>query len=133
MLVDIEAELLGDLSLAPLDRLVVKFLDPAALGTDDVVVVPALIEFEYRVPPLEMVANDQTGPFELSEDPIHGRQADVLTGAEQCLVDVLRAHVAGLRSLHDLEDLESGQGDFQAGLADLLWLQRTIPRNGIRM
>lgn len=76
-----------------------------------------LVELEHRVPPLEMMALHQAGGLELRQDPVDRRQADILTGLEQGLVDVLRALVPVTAGLEDIQDLHPGQRDFQADLA----------------
>ena len=61
MLGQFKTEALGDDALPPFDILVAELLDPAAFQTQDVIVVLALIEFEHRMPTLEVMALDQSG------------------------------------------------------------------------
>ena len=44
------------------------------------IMVPALIELETRLSTPEMMALDQTGGFELSQDPIDRGQPDLFAG-----------------------------------------------------
>ena len=58
--VQLEAALFGDRTLPLLDLGVVEFLDPAALQADQVIVVTALAQFEYRLACLVGTTCDST-------------------------------------------------------------------------
>jgi len=109
------AMLFGDLVLQPFNGLVEEFDDLAAFQTDHVIVMFLLGNLEQGVTTIEVMANDQASSFELSQYAVHGCQADILAGVQQCLVDVLGAemslHVPGL--LEDLQDLDARKRDFQ--------------------
>jgi len=51
----------GDFFLACFDGRIVELLDMAALQANDVVVMFALVQLEYRLATLEMVTHQQTG------------------------------------------------------------------------
>lgn len=110
----------GDLLLAFLDLLIHELIHPPALHTHDVVVMVALVQLEYGMTAFEMMARHQPGGLELGQHPIHRRQADIVAGFQQCLVHVLRAHVTRVAALQNLEDLDPGQGHFEADVAKFL-------------
>jgi hypothetical protein len=56
---EIEAEARGNLRLAFLDSLIGELLDPSAVLADDVVMVLALVNLEYRRAALEVVAGHE--------------------------------------------------------------------------
>ena len=83
--------LVGDRSLALLDHILDEFDHLAAFDADQMVVMSATVELEYRLPSLEVVSAHQSGAFELGEHPIHGRQPDLLAIGKQGLVNALGA------------------------------------------
>ena len=70
------------------------------------VVVHALVEFEYRGAALEMMARDDTCRFELRQHPIDRGEPDVLVQFEQPTVDILGTHVPHGGAREDFEDLD---------------------------
>ena len=78
-----EPSILGDFDLTFLDFGVIKFLHPAALQADQVVVVSAAGKFKHRLATFEMVALEQSGLFKLGKYPIHGGKTDVLALTDQ--------------------------------------------------
>jgi len=116
---DLEPQPRGDFLLLFLDAVVREFLDPATVRAHDVVVVLPLVELEDGGATLEVMARDEPSGLELGEHSVHGGEPDILVGIEQPSVHVLRAHVARLARSEDLEDLEPGDGDFQAGAAQM--------------
>ena len=60
MLIDLEAALAGDFRLPFFDFAVEKFLYAPALQADEVIVVPALVELEDRLPRLERMAHEKS-------------------------------------------------------------------------
>jgi hypothetical protein len=65
----------------------------------------------------EIVPRYESGRFELRQYPINGREPDFFTGVEQIPVNILGTQMALRGTLEDLENFETGQRDFQAGLA----------------
>ena len=121
--------LLGcDLTLAFLDGLVVKLLHPATLLADDVVMVVAAVKLEDRLAALEVVPLGKTRIDELGENPVDGRESDLLALLQQRLVDVFRGHVEGLGRFEDLEDLHPRQRNLQPGLANFSVLHPHLRR-----
>lgn len=55
----------SDFCLARLNSGIVELLDVAALQANDVIMVLALIEFEYRLSTFEIMAHQQAGMLEL--------------------------------------------------------------------
>lgn len=116
MLGQFEPEPLGDGPLPPLDVLVAEFLDPPAFQAQDMVVMLALIEFEYRLTTLEMMALDQPRRLELGQHPVYGRQPDLLAGIDQRPIDRLGGQMGAFLMLQHVEYLHARQGDLQASL-----------------
>ncbi len=103
--------------LQSLDFIVGKFDDLAGLDAHHVIVMLAVVEFEYRMSALEIVARHEPGRLELGQHTVNGRQADILPRIEQFLVHVLGAHVALFGVLENLEDFQTRQGDLEAGIS----------------
>lgn len=107
-----EAGLPGHLFLTILDGFIMEFEHLAALVADDVVMVLAPTQLEYRVTAFEMMAMHQAGTFKLGQNTIHRRQTDILTRFQQALVDIFRAQMTlGFITLENLEDFHARQGD----------------------
>ena len=104
-----EAARASDVSLAFLDVGVVELLDAAALQAEEVVVVPALVQLEYRLAGLEVLTREQAGLLELGEDAVDRGETDIDALGEKGLVDVLRGEVPHFARLEELEDLAPGQ------------------------
>jgi hypothetical protein len=105
---DLELQLIRYRPLPLLDTGVHEFLDLSTIETHYVVVVLALVELEHGRGALEMMAADEAGGFELSENSVDGSQSNVLVRFEEVLVDVLRTHVARRCGAEYLQDLETG-------------------------
>lgn len=99
----------------------------AAVHTNQVVVVTSAIEFEHRLTALKMVPSDQAGAFELRQDPINRREANILTRLYQRLVDILRTHVTAIAVLKQVQDLHPRTCDLQACVSNLPMLQLPPP------
>lgn len=127
MIRDLEAHLLRDIALALLDRWIEEFLDSATLLTHDVVVVVTAIEFEDRLPSLEVMLLGEAGVHELRQHAIDRRQSDLLPALQQLTIDILGGHVTRVARLEDLEDLHARQGHLKTRLTDVLVLHLLPP------
>src|SRR5690606_25444993 len=85
---------LGNIVLMTLDDFVGEFLDSAAVGADQGVVVVAFVEFEDSRAAVELAAREQERLLELRKDTIHGGKRDLDVIRLKVLVDVLVAHEA---------------------------------------
>ena len=117
VILDLELQLRGDGALPVLDARVHELFDLAAVKTDDMVVVLALVQLEHRGRTLEVMARDEAGRLELRQHPVHGCKANVLVRLEQMLINVFRAHVARRRGAENLQNLEPRQRDLEPRLA----------------
>lgn len=117
----------GDGLLAGLDRGLHELNDLAAAHAHQVVVVPPAVELEDRLATLEVVSGDQASTLELGQDPVNGGKADILSGFDQGLVDILRTEVAPVAVLQQGEDLDAWARNLQARLSNLLMLQVLTP------
>ena len=69
----------SDLGLQAFAVFVDKFDNVACLDADHVIVVVAIVEFEYLVATFKVMASDKTGCLKLGQDPIDSRKSDVVT------------------------------------------------------
>jgi hypothetical protein len=115
----------GDFGLQPFNGLVLEFLNLAALDTNHVIVVIASIQLKNRIPAFEMVTNDQTGSFELSEDSIHCGESDFLAFRDETFKYLFRAQVSVRRFavLQDFKYFESWERDFEARVTNVFSFQ----------
>jgi hypothetical protein len=120
MVVDVETQALGDGRLTVFNAAVHEFFDPAAVNTDDVVMVGAMVQLENSHAVFEMMASDEARGFKLREHAIDRGKADVFVAAQELPVDVLRRQVAGVAALQNLQDFEARQRDLQASFAQVL-------------
>ena len=104
-----EAARARDVGLAFFDVGVVELLDAAALQAEEVVMVPALVQLEYRLAGLEVLTRKQAGLLELREDAVDRRETHIDALGEERLVDILRGEMPDLARLEALEDLSPGQ------------------------
>lgn len=119
MILDLEAMFLGNGMLMALYGLVHELLDLATLLAHDVIVMGAPIEFEDRLPALEVMALDQTRLDELGQHPIDRGQPDLFVTLEQPSIDILGRHVMRIAGLEHLQDFHPRQGDLEAGFFDI--------------
>ncbi len=114
MFVDREPALARDRDLPLLDLGVEEFLDVAALQADEVIVVATLVQFEDRLPALEVMPRQQAGLLELREHAVDGREPDVHAFGQEDLVDVFGGQMALVAVLEQIEDLQPRQRGLQA-------------------
>lgn len=107
MLADRETALLGHPQLPLFDLGVVEFFDPAALNAHEVIMMAALVQFEYRLARFEVMALQDSGVFELSQDAVHGGESDIQTLIHEHAVDVFGREVPHLALLEQLQDAQS--------------------------
>lgn len=113
MVLNLEAVFGGNLFLAKLDRSVVELLDMTALHAHDVIVMPALLQLENRLPAFEMVANEQSRLFELGEHAINRCQARISAILQELLVNILGGEVTHVAFLENLKDAKTRKRRFQ--------------------
>ena len=123
MIADIETLLRGYLSLPSFDGFVNKFLDLTAFDTHDVVVVLTAIQFEHRMPTLEIPPLHQSSRLKLRQHAVNRRQSDLLIGVQQHAVDILGTNVPLPAVLQQFQYLDPGQGDLESSLSDFLFFQ----------
>lgn len=126
MLGNIKAALFGNPLLAFFDFFVVKLFHPAAIEANEMVMVGAFVQLEYRLAGFKMIPVKQTCLLELRQHTIDRCQADIHIFGQQDLVDVLGAQVAHLTILENIENLESRQGGFQTAGFQLGWGARHV-------
>jgi hypothetical protein len=68
---------------------------------------------KYGVPTFKVVAQNQASCLKLSQHPVDGCQAHVITLFEELFVHILGAEVMLLGVLQNIEDLHSWQSDFK--------------------
>ena len=127
MVADPEPQLVGYRFLALLDDRVDELLDAAALLTDDMVVMTAVIEFEHGAPALKIMALDEACGLELGQDPVYRGEPDVLAGLQQRPIDLFRREVEIRIRLEDVEDLDPRKGHLESGFSELFAFQECVP------
>lgn len=127
MICQLKAPLLSDLCLKLFDGFVVKFFDLAAVDADQVVVMIATIQFEDGIAALKVMANHESGRFKLSQYAIDSGKPDFFPLVDQGLEDAFRAQMLSVAwALQDFEDFDTGQGDLEACVPDVLAFQRML-------
>ena len=93
MIADSESERGGDIFLPSLNGGIEEFLDMAALQTNNMIMMFALIKLKHRFPALKMMPHQQSRLFELREYAVHRCQAHIFPAAEQLLINIFCAQV----------------------------------------
>src|SRR5258707_15805615 len=114
MLANRKAAFRGDPDLALLDLGVVNLFDAPALHAHEMIVMAALIQLENRLVRLEMVALEDAGLFELGENAVDRREADVQSLVDENPIDVLGRQVTHLAVFEKLQDSQPRARGFQA-------------------
>src|SRR5262249_12828575 len=104
-----------------------ELFDSAAVQTDDVIVVGAVVQLEDGHAVLEMMARNQASRLELRQNAVHGREADVLVAVEEGAVDVFGRQMTGCAALQNLQNLEARQRYLQAGSAEVFAFHCSSP------
>ena len=79
------------------------------------IVVTAVIELEHRHAILKMMTGNETGRFELRQNSIDGREADVVMRLQQGFIDVFRRQMPRRVAGQNIEDFEPRCRNFKAG------------------
>ncbi len=103
----VEATILGNLMLAFFNLSIIKFLNPAALQADKMIMVAAFVEFKNGAPTLKMMALEQAGLFKLRQHTVNRRQPDVGILVKQQFIDVFRRHMSFFRCLKQFKHLQA--------------------------
>lgn len=117
---DGEAVLGSDLLLPRLDCRIVKLFQMAALQAHDMIVMLALVQFKYGFTAFKIVAQQNAGHFKLGKHAIYGGQTDILSRGQQHFEYILRAEVPAFSTFKQIENLKTGQCNFQAGFVEIL-------------
>ena len=120
MVFDLVLHSARDRALALFDPRVHELFDLAAIQAHDVIVMLALVQLENSGGAFEMMSTDQTRGFELRENAVHGRKANVLVRLQQMLVDIFSTHVPRRRGAENFEDFQPWQRNFEAGFAQII-------------
>lgn len=114
MILQMETALARNFDLAPLDLGIVELFDVPAFDADDVIVVSALFQFEDRLAAFEVVPDEESGLFELSENAIHRRESGVGAFFDEHLVNVFRRQMPDGAFLEYLENAQPRHRGFEA-------------------
>ena len=79
----------------------------------------AFIQLEHRLAGLEIRSLQQSGLFELRQNPVNGGQSDIFIDGEQLAIDIFGTHMTLPASLENIKDLEPRQRRFQAGVLQI--------------
>lgn len=119
MIDQLEAVTLDDFFLQLFDLGIDELDDLAGIDADHVIVVTAIGQLEHGMTAVEVVTINEAGCLELGQDPVDGRQTDILARIHQRLVDIFSAHVTlprGCRVQH-LQNLHARKSDLQTNFA----------------
>jgi len=109
-----EAFLLGDIVLALFNFSVVKLFNPAAVQTNQVIVVFAFVELIDRFAALKMASTQNIGLLELRQHPVNRGQTHVGATFKQNTKNVLGRHVPLRAFLENFKYFQAGQGRFES-------------------
>jgi len=102
----------GNVVLAFFNFSIKKFFHPAAIQTNQVVMVLTFIELIDRFATFKLTACQQAGLLKLHQYPVNGGQSNVGTFIEHQAVHVLGAHVSLPAFLEQLQNSDAGQCGF---------------------
>jgi hypothetical protein len=117
VVLDREAALFGHRALPRFDSFIQELFHVAAVKADDVIVVRAGVEFEYREPAVEVLPAHQAGGLELRKHAIDGCEPEVLMLIAEPPMDFLGRQVPRLRTFEDLQDAQPRQRYLESGIA----------------
>lgn len=118
VILDGKSALLGDALLALFDFGIAELFHPATLQADQVVVVSALVEFEYGFAGFKVMAFQQTCLLELRQHTIDGCQPDVLVVLDQLAVDIFGGEVLQPGVLEQFQDFETGKSGLETDVLE---------------
>ena len=127
VLADRKAVPLGHGRLPLLDAAVDELFDPAAIKTQDVIVVRAGTELKHRHAVGKVMPRDEPRRLELREHPIHRRQPDVFFQVDEAPVNVFGRKMPRAAFLEDVENLHARQRDLQPGFAQVIAFHFGLP------
>jgi hypothetical protein len=82
--------------LAFFDLFIAKLFYTPTLQADDMIVMPALIQFEHRLIAFEVMPDQQAGLFKLGQHAVYGRQTDILAAVKQYAVNIFRGKMSAV-------------------------------------
>src|SRR5690606_39958573 len=92
----------------------------AAIRTDQVIVMIAVVKFEHSLAAVKLTANQDAGLFKLRENAIHGRQTDVHVFVDQGSIHIFSAKMALVGLAKNIENIETREGRFQAHILQFI-------------
>lgn len=110
-----KAVVLGDLVLAFFDIGIRKLNNLAAIRTDQVIVMIAVVEFKDGLAAVELAAHQNASLFELGEDTVNRCQADIDIFGDEGPVHIFSALMSFIGASENVEDFEARKGRLQAG------------------
>lgn len=110
-----EAFLLGDIVLTLFNLSIVKLFNPAAVQTNQMVMVLAFIELIDRFAALKMAPTQNIGLLELRQHPVNRGQTHVGATLKQNAKNVLSRHMPLRAFLENFKYFQAGQCRFESG------------------
>lgn len=114
MLVNREPAVFRNFVLPALDFSVEELFDPPALQADEMVVVPAFVQLEYRLAAFEMMADQKARLRKLREYAVYRSQTYIHIFGKQKLVNVFGGEMADFARFEQIENLEARQRGFES-------------------
>jgi hypothetical protein len=121
MLLELKAQIFGDISLTLFDGLIHKLFHMTAVNAYQVVVVLTLVEFIYgsaiTLAGLKMAAQEESRPLKLGENPINRSQPDFFIFFGQSHKDIFSAKVGATILMKKIEDFHPWSSGFKANIS----------------
>jgi hypothetical protein len=117
-----ESVLLRDRALPFFDDLVDKFLDPAAMHANDVIMMHASFQFKDSLAALKVMTANKSRRLELGKGTINCGQPDLFPCLKQLPVDSLGSQVMPFNVFEEFEHFEPGQGGLQTRILEMFRL-----------
>ncbi|MBB3212871.1 hypothetical protein FHW67_002159 [Herbaspirillum sp. Sphag1AN] len=123
---DLEVVLLSDLNLTFLDFSIEELFHPAAVKTNQMVVVRSFVELEHSFTSFKMIALQEAGLLELGQYAVNRCQSDIKIVGQQNFIDIFCTQMPDFSVLENFKDFEPWQSRFEAAGFEFGWIIRHV-------
>lgn len=117
-----------DVGLALFDLRVKKLFNPAAVQTDQMVMMLPFVQLINRLVAFKMAASQNVGLLKLRQHPINGGQRHIGVLLQQHPINVFGRHVPLRAALEDFQNLAPRHGHLQAGTLEVVNFGHVLAR-----